>query len=190
MKNRHYDPNRRKAIAVFMAFGFTTAFLILLSIPFGHGVGTILVILLAIVALGILRKKCPGLFNALKRSKLPIDEGPKPIHGSIHPELQRTYVMLIGLNTSEASRIAINKSPFIVGNSDEADFKVTDAYVSRTHMSIEFDDASKQRFVTDLSRNGTFLNGNRLTKGEKHPILHGDTLMIGSAAFTVEFVYY
>ena len=191
MNNRSSRQARRKALEFFAVYGIVTLFLLFLSIPFGRGIGTILVVLAAIVTLGVIRRKKPELFSALKKKTdaLPEDEDRLEAPPS-HTESHRAYVMLIGLNASSPYRITINESPFVIGNSDDVNYKVRDEYVSKRHISIEYDPNSKERLVTDISRNGSFLNGQALQKGVKRPLRHGDTLQIGRIAFSVEFVHF
>lgn len=63
--------------------------------------------------------------------------------------------------------------------------RIPDVEVSKTQCNIEFDKERRQFFISDVgSRNGTFLNGCRLSesKQESKPqvITHGDELTLGS----------
>ncbi|KAL9986844.1 hypothetical protein ACROYT_G001050 [Oculina patagonica] len=63
--------------------------------------------------------------------------------------------------------------------------RIPDVEVSKVQCKIEFDKERRQFFICDIgSRNGTFLNGMRLSeskqKSEQHVITHGDELALGS----------
>lgn len=66
--------------------------------------------------------------------------------------------------------------------------RVPDVEVSKTQCTIEFDKERRQFFICDVgSRNGTFLNGVRLSeskqKSEPQVITHGDELTLGNTTF-------
>jgi predicted component of type VI protein secretion system len=48
--------------------------------------------------------------------------------------------------------------------------------ISREHLRLHSE--SDRILVTDLSSNGTWLNGRRLTRGEAHPVTPSDTIKI------------
>lgn len=179
---------RPQAVAFFVAFGIASAFLMFLAILFGRFLGALLMVLIIIVALGLLRRGQPRLFELLKREGPPLP-APRPPEPLPHPAGHRTYMMLIGLSV-QGSRISVNTSPFVIGSSEEADFCLSDSYVSGRHAILEYDPAEEGRYVTDASRNGTYVNSRRLPKGERTALHHGDTLQIGDTVFSVEYVSY
>jgi hypothetical protein len=69
--------------------------------------------------------------------------------------------------------------PAIIGRDADCDLVIEDAGVSRRHAEISW---NRNHFsAVDLdSKNGTFLNGRRLTRG---PIEPGHTLLVGPRAF-------
>lgn len=183
---------RRQAVGFFVAFGIVVLFLVFLSIPFINPVmGPLIVVLLTVIVLGVLRLKKPELFSALKRAKYFTGQPSQgPVDPLPHEETHRSYLMLIGLSSSNQYRITVNESPFIIGRDSASNFKVEDRYVSERHMIIQYDVNEKKRMVTDVSSNGTYLNGKRLQKGLPTPLEHGDTLQIGGVVFSVEFVHF
>lgn len=72
--------------------------------------------------------------------------------------------------------------PLVVGRSSQSDLALLDGEVSRRH--ARFDSEEGVVYVTDLgSRNGTYLNGERVT--ESIEVRPGDTLQLGNARLTV-----
>ncbi len=68
---------------------------------------------------------------------------------------------------------------WLIGRSSDCDLVLTDATVSRHHAQVEIDPANKRPTVTDLgSRNGTVLNGRRVTGPSRIPA--GATLRLGA----------
>ena len=185
------NSERRLAIEVFTAAGIIALFLMILSITFINPVlGPMLVIFLCVILLGLFKKKRPELFKAIRKAKPSNDTSGSQSEPSDNQETHRAYMMLIGLNASSKYRVIVNDSPFIIGTDKKCSFVVEDKYVSRQHLQIEYDDEAKTRFVMDLSRNGTFLNGQRLQKEQRAALRHGDTLQIGSIIFSVEYVHF
>lgn len=75
--------------------------------------------------------------------------------------------------------------PFVVGRTEEADIVLHDPEVSRRHARFESHNAVV--YVEDLkSRNGTFLNGRRVT--EAIEIREGDEIDLGTTRLVVTSV--
>ena len=55
----------------------------------------------------------------------------------------------------------------------------TNDEVSREHLNVRRDAATGAYFVTDLSTNGTWMNGKRLRKGTEEPLVDGAELNLG-----------
>jgi|GEM_PF-2378715 len=64
-----------------------------------------------------------------------------------------------------------------IGRGDEADIAINDHSVSRVHLRL---DVAGGRVVDLGSTNGTFVDGERLAPHQPHPIVHGQSLMVGS----------
>ena len=84
------------------------------------------------------------------------------------------------------SMIPIDGSSVIAGNSDAADIKLENQYVSRRHLQVRQD--VDIFYLSDLdSTNGTYLNNNKLAPDEEHVIRDGDRVVLGSNAVTLRF---
>ena len=82
--------------------------------------------------------------------------------------------------------------PTKLGRSSEADIKITgDLHVSRDHAVIIYKEEENRFFIRDLgSKHGTFINGNRLEKGEEREIRDGDHIRLGkNTRFTFRILY-
>ena len=66
---------------------------------------------------------------------------------------------------------------------------ISDASASSKHASIHADPSTGQAYVEDDgSRNGTFLNEQRLTSGERRQMRDNDRLRLGSTTFVVKLL--
>jgi len=90
--------------------------------------------------------------------------------------------------------LRLTGKPFVIGRFDvsigrkqcDFEFDKTTKAVSRRHASIE--SAADGTIVVDLnSRAGTFVNGNRITPGQPHPIKKGDIVSFGGMG--AEYVF-
>ncbi|MDQ6932805.1 MAG: FHA domain-containing protein [Candidatus Eremiobacteraeota bacterium] len=70
--------------------------------------------------------------------------------------------------------------PFTIGRASGADVVLNDPAVSRVHARL--DNEAQTVFLTDLSSNGTYLNGERIT--DSLELRTGDTIDIGLARIT------
>ena len=71
----------------------------------------------------------------------------------------------------------------IIGRSADAAVSIDDPSVSRAHARVTL--TADEFFIEDLaSKNGTFVNGTRVT--ERHPLQHGDVITVGDATLTLE----
>lgn len=72
---------------------------------------------------------------------------------------------------------------------DGVDIGLSDASASSRHASLHADPATGQAFVEDDgSRNGTFLNEQKLTQGERRQLRDNDRLRLGSTTFVVKLL--
>lgn len=70
----------------------------------------------------------------------------------------------------------------IVGRDPEADISLEDRFISRRHFQIEFE-GENRLYVQDLqSHNGTFVNGERVTRA---PLAHGDRIKLGAIELVI-----
>lgn len=71
-----------------------------------------------------------------------------------------------------------------MGRSSRCDFFVDDEKASGNHIEIRFE--NEELFITDMSsRNGTFLNGNRIDPGEEIQLFEGDRVVIGLTVYEI-----
>jgi serine phosphatase RsbU (regulator of sigma subunit)/anti-sigma regulatory factor (Ser/Thr protein kinase) len=89
----------------------------------------------------------------------------------------RTHYLLIIEGPGKGQRIALGKNPIVIGRSEPADFVLADPRVSRAHCRVCL--AMDEVIVVDLeSRNGTFIDGERVASGA--PLPPGSRLEVGS----------
>jgi len=75
------------------------------------------------------------------------------------------------------------------GATDGTDVALPDPSASSRHASIYADPSTGQAYVEDDgSRNGTFLNEQRLSPGERRQLRDSDRLRIGSTTFVVKLL--
>ncbi|MGF1573008.1 MAG: FHA domain-containing protein [Sumerlaeia bacterium] len=93
-------------------------------------------------------------------------------------------VLTVLTDDGQASEVIINKPQFYIGRSHDADLVIDKPNTSRFHSFIAFDNFHSQSgepvcmIEDNESRNGTFLNGERLTKAKR--LNHGDRIVIGN----------
>ncbi len=69
------------------------------------------------------------------------------------------------------------------------DIALADASASSRHASVHADSSTGQAFVEDDgSRNGTFLNEQRLSPGDRRQLRDNDRLRLGSTTFVVKLL--
>ncbi len=88
------------------------------------------------------------------------------------------------VNIKSGERVVINKPEFAIGKErNRVDYCISDdSSVSRLHLKIRV--RAGKCFVVDMnSKNGTFLNGNRLTPNQEYIIQNGDRLKISLIEF-------
>ncbi|CAD8173350.1 unnamed protein product [Paramecium pentaurelia] len=84
------------------------------------------------------------------------------------------FAKLLSLNTNTSSSIEISKPIFSIGRDQKNDKVFSDIKVSANHLTIEYKDS--QFTVTDYSSNGTYINENKIGKGNTVTILNGDKI--------------
>jgi hypothetical protein len=85
---------------------------------------------------------------------------------------------------SEGERIPVLKEIMIAGRSDQSDIHLESAKCSRTHALIRLEGNSLT--LTDLrSKNGTFINNQRLTPNKTERLRSGDKIRFGDQKFTL-----
>jgi predicted component of type VI protein secretion system len=66
------------------------------------------------------------------------------------------------------------KNRVVLGRSPESAVPLEGAAISREHLALEL--VGGTVYATDLSNNGTWINGNRLKREERAPLENGDSL--------------
>jgi serine phosphatase RsbU (regulator of sigma subunit) len=91
-------------------------------------------------------------------------------------------LILEGTVKGQYVRIHLDKAAFRVGRSQDADIRLDDATVSRSHAMLSVQDDHLE--LKDLgSHNGTYVNGRRLT--DPAAVRPGDQIRIGSVVLTL-----
>lgn len=88
----------------------------------------------------------------------------------------------------EVPLVSRGQGPLLIGRDDRlVSLVINDPFISRTHAAIVHEEDAF--FLQDLhSKNGTYLNGERLAPGEKSekPLKHGDRIRLNHVEF--EFI--
>ncbi len=103
-------------------------------------------------------------------------ESPSPHHQTLY-EARVELIVVKTENYAGPEQITITQFPFFVGRS-KCDLTLKDPQVSRRHLRIDLQ--QDQVFVMDLdSKNGTFLDGQRLTPHKPYPLTRKVTIRLG-----------
>ena len=188
-KKAHSTYTKRMAIGIVVAICVFLVFAFVILIAFGYAWLIPFLLLAAVIVVGIINRKRPELFAALRKEK-PSDVLPVPPPDFRPPSSRRSYMMLVSLSHGSGQQITINSSPFIIGRAPDSDFCISDNYVSSRHLMIEYMPEEKICYVTDISTNGSYLNSVRLQNNVKRPLHQGDTLQIAGLLFRVEYVHF
>jgi hypothetical protein len=90
--------------------------------------------------------------------------------------------LIVATGKSAGRSIAIKKNTLLIGRAEECDVRPLSEDVSRRHAAVHVGPADV--WVEDLgSRNGTFVNGNRITAKTK--VMSGDLIRVGALELTV-----
>lgn len=92
------------------------------------------------------------------------------------------------IRNSDGERIDLKGSLFTIGsNAARADYCITsDKRVSRRHATVYLNE--KSFYIKDNSKNGTFVNGEKLENEESVHIKDGDTITLADEEFTVHII--
>ena len=94
-------------------------------------------------------------------------------------------LLIVEKGIEEASVIPLDQRSYLIGNLPDADIRLANPFVSRRHAQIQ---ADKGRYkVSDLgSKNGTYVNGVRLTEQERW-LNSGDVIEFGRDQVVLRF---
>lgn len=182
---------RRDAVSVLILILAPTIFGIVLLIAFNLFWLLPVVLLLLIIAAGIAKKRRPDFFEALRKKKkkkladVKLSDEFKPSSSA-----RRSFMMLVGISNGAQEQITINSSPFVIGREPGSDYCMSDNYVSKRHLVIEYDAKDMLCYATDVSSNGSYLNSVRMQNNIRRPLRQGDTLQIAGIMFRVEYVHF
>ncbi len=185
--------SKRTAVIVLICVLVPLVFALVLLIAFKQIWALPLVLLAVIIAAGIVYRKRPDFFAALKRPKKDPLAPNINLSSEFHPSSssRRSYMMLVSISHSTATQqITVNSTPFIIGRAPESDFCIPDNYVSKRHLVIEYVADEKLCYATDVSSNGSYLNSVRMQNNIRRPLHQGDTLQIAGLLFRVEYVHF
>jgi pSer/pThr/pTyr-binding forkhead associated (FHA) protein len=94
----------------------------------------------------------------------------------------KLYLVVLTPGKAQGQKIAINRTPFLIGRDPKCHLRPASAMVSGQHCVLHV--RQGKIYVGDLgSTNGTFVNEVRVEK-ESH-VRHGDRLRVGPLAFAV-----
>lgn len=122
---------------------------------------------------------------------------PRPKHRGPH-SIGRTRVKYVDLegrtldkfgliDTTTGEVYALTRDVMIIGKSQTANIVIENRYVSRRHLRITKEDG--EYYIEDLnSKNGTFLNEERIMPEEKVPIEVGDTLKLAATVLIFDVI--
>ncbi|WP_202078147.1 DUF6382 domain-containing protein [Caldalkalibacillus salinus] len=96
-----------------------------------------------------------------------------------------TYTLIKASQSGQQERITIQHTPFVIGrNEGKVDFVDSEAGVSRAH--FECVQLGEGLFIRDLdSKNGTMLNGEKITPNELLRVTEGDVIKIALSQYTI-----
>lgn len=94
--------------------------------------------------------------------------------------------VLVSCSSQSVGDIEISDMPFIVGKlKDKVDYVLNSEAVSRLHAKIHMAD-NDQLLITDLnSKNGTFVNGDRMLANETRKVKEGDEIAFADLRFII-----
>ena len=128
------------------------------------------------------------VFMVLPSEKETNAYGPNPDARSSRSEPVSAIKAIFNVESglSGPSFLPITRGTVILGNSDAADIKLDNQYVSRRHFQVRQD--IDVFYLSDLgSTNGTYLNNNKLAPNEEHVVRDGDRVILGSNAVILRF---
>ena len=122
-----------------------------------------------------------GAGTAEDNTARPISRHPEPI---VLARLPRVLVLNVRVPGEPARRIKLDRSVLTLGRSSANDVPLSDRTLSRVHARIEGAlDGGPIRLVDLGSRNGTSLNGERITVPV--PLAGGDRIQLGETLVEV-----
>lgn len=112
----------------------------------------------------------------------PVDTGNRRAKDRPAPDRDRITRLLVGTLEGQELRFPLFKDRLTIGRTEQNDIQLQASYVSRRH-AVVVTDRETTRVIDWGSKNGVFVNGNRITE---HFLKNGDTVTIGTADFRYE----
>ena len=95
-------------------------------------------------------------------------------------------MLIIEAGIPNTGPVPLNEHVYVLGKSSDVDIQVNNAFVSRKHCQVRFQDSSF--FISDIgSKNGTYVNGVRLKPSEEKQLNHDDTIGLAEKQVTFRF---
>ncbi len=134
----------------------------------------------------------PPVFTPPPMMSPGVLSGPPPVGSPIGTQGRVLVGFLVTFQNDPAGSFwAIHSGRTQLGRSasEGVDIALQDASASSRHASVHADSATGQAFVEDdSSRNGTFLNEQRLSPGDRRQLRDNDRLRLGSTTFVVKLL--
>jgi len=92
-------------------------------------------------------------------------------------------LMRVFLGEQELQHLPTTRSKVILGRDPYSDVYLEDPRISRVHASVDWQDESNKYVLTDISANGTCVNGHHV---KKIALSHGDMIELGRFRVLVE----
>ena len=154
-------------------------------------------ILVIVLSLGLLMRRKPELFEALRkppredpyRAALAAVSAP----GAASDARFTPHMILVSVDGMPGGQIVIDKPEFTLGRSRACNYTFPPPCpeIGRVHMIVRYDAAAGASFLIDNdSQNGTFVNRTRLTPGKPHRLSNGDMIQAGTLRFTAQTAHY
>ena len=103
-------------------------------------------------------------------------------------DTQSGFPVLVSMAPDKRENIVLDKDSMVIGKAaGQADIVIDLSVISRAHARIE--KREKDYYVTDLdSRNGTFLDGQRLEPGEAYKLSDGMNIAFSTALYYIKLL--
>lgn len=130
-------------------------------------------------------KRIVGVQNKALQEYAAVKEyiGPKDFETQFILEATPKLACLIGCGDNEMEKIFIDKPSFVIGRiKSQSDYVSSNSAVGKLHAEITNKDGAY--FMKDLnSRNGTFINGDRILSNVEHPIQNNDRIAFANSEY-------
>ena len=112
---------------------------------------------------------------------------PKGYGQGISEDVQLLVYLLYKPNTSEERIVHVDKSPYVIGRSENSDFIINDISISREHAKMILEN-NKVYLIDTKSKYGTYINDLRIQPDSAIELKDDDSIMLSGLIFTVKLV--